>query len=80
MEVVISYAIHTQCVKKILNSWATQSRIVPTDWKVLETAILKVGPLLQKWTCWQEVDSRIEKWNRARGTNISKDKFLGEGQ
>lgn len=48
MEVVISYAIHTPCVKQILNSWATQSRIVPTDWKVLETAILKVDPLLQR--------------------------------
>lgn len=48
MEVVISYAIHTPCVKQILNSRATQSRIVPTDWKVLETAILKVGPLFQR--------------------------------
>lgn len=80
MKVVISYVIHTPCVKQILNSWATQSRIVPTDWKVLETAILKVGPLLKRWTCWQEVASVIEKWNRVRGTNISKDKFLGEGQ
>lgn len=48
MKVVISYVIHTPCVKQILNSWATQSRIVPTDWKVLETAILKDGPLLQR--------------------------------
>jgi hypothetical protein len=46
-EAIISYVINSPYVKQILNSWATQNRIILPDWKDIATAILETGPQLQ---------------------------------
>ena len=45
---VTSYGINSPYVKQMLNSWATQNRIIPQDWKDLASAILEAGPQLQR--------------------------------
>lgn len=79
-EAVVSYDKHSTYVKQTLNSWATQNRNIPQDWKELATEILKAGPHLQWIAWWQEEARVIEQWNRARGINNSQDQLLGENQ
>lgn len=45
-EADLSYGIHSSYVKQILNSWTTENRIIPQDWKDLTIAILKACPQL----------------------------------
>lgn len=79
-EDVVSYGMHSPFVKWILNSWATQNRIIPQEWKDLVAATLEAGPQLQWQIWWKEEARAIEEQNRARGINISQDQLLGEGQ
>lgn len=76
-EKAASYEMHSSCEKQILDSWATQDRIIHQDWKNMTTAILEACPKLQ---CWKEESRVIKQWNHARGIDISQDQFLGEGQ
>ena len=46
-EAVILHAILSPYINQMLNTWATQNRIIPQDWKDLATAISKSGPQLQ---------------------------------
>lgn len=46
-EAIVSYVLHSPFVRKMLNSWATQSRIIPKDWTDLITAVLGSAPQLQ---------------------------------
>ena len=46
-EEIISYGMHAPYVKQILNSWATQNRVILQDWKDLATAISETGSQLQ---------------------------------
>ena len=57
-EVVISYGMHSPCVKQILNSLATLNRIIPENRKDLAIAILEADPQLQGKT-WQKEEARI---------------------
>lgn len=34
------YGLHSLCIKKVLNNWATQNHIILKDWKDLISAIL----------------------------------------
>jgi hypothetical protein len=60
-EAMISYMMHSPYVKQILNNWATQSRIIPQDWKGLVITILKAGLKLHWLTWWMEETMNIEQ-------------------
>lgn len=45
-EVFISPGMYLVYVKEMLNSWATQGKIILRDWEDLATAILEVHPQL----------------------------------
>lgn len=77
---VISYGIASTYVKKMWNSWSAQNRIIPQDWKDMTTAILEHDSYLQWQSWWKEEVKVIEQWNQDRGTDISQDQLLGEGQ
>ena len=76
-EEAVIHSVHSLYFKQMLNSWATQNRIIPQDWKDLVTAILETGPLLQWKTWWREETRVMEQWN---GAKISQEQFLGKGQ
>lgn len=63
----------------MLNSWATQNRIVPQDWKDLMIAVWESGPQLQWKTWWRDEARTIEQQGRATGYEISQDQILDEG-
>ena len=57
----------------MLNTWATQNRIIPQDCKDLAAAVLETGSQLQWLTWWGEEAAIMEKCNGAKGVNIQKD-------
>ena len=50
-EAVVSCGMHSPFVKEMLNSQATQDRIILQDWKDIAAAILEASPQLQ-WKVW----------------------------
>lgn len=47
-ETIVSYGMRSPFVKQMPNSWFTQNRIIPQDWKDLATAVLEAGPQLHR--------------------------------
>ena len=74
------YGLHSLCIKKVLNNWATQNHIISKDWRELMRAFLESGPPLQRLAWWKDEASATEKCNWTRGINIVKDQLLGDDQ
>lgn len=75
---IVSYGMCSSFVEQILNSWATQKKIIPKDWKDLITALLESAPQLH-WNMWQRDKARvIKQQGRVRGYVISQDQILGD--
>lgn len=45
----------------MLNSWATQNRIITQDWKGLSTAMSEAGTQLQWETWWKDEGRTIQQ-------------------
>ena len=74
------YGLHSLCIKKVLNNWATQNCIIPKDCRELMSDILESDPQLQ-WLTWQKDEASVmEQQNPDRGINIVKDQLLGENE
>lgn len=69
--------LHSFFVKAMLNSWSTQHRAIPQDWKGLVSAILEAAQQLQ-WLSWRREATKLAQYNLARGINVTKDQLLGE--
>jgi hypothetical protein len=72
------YGLHSLCIKKVLNNWATQNHIISKDWRELMRAFLESGPPLQRLAWWKDEASVMEQRNRTADMDIIKDKVLGE--
>ncbi|XP_050021481.1 uncharacterized protein [Alexandromys fortis] len=78
-QAVMTFGMHSSFVKEMLKSWASTSRATPLDWLQLSSAVLESGPHL-KWKCLFRQEARLlEQQEKAKGSDISLDKILGEG-
>ncbi|XP_049981722.1 uncharacterized protein [Alexandromys fortis] len=79
-QAVMTFGMHSSFVKEMLKSWASTSRATPLDWLQLSSAVLESGPHL-KWKCLFRQEARLlEQQEKAKGSDISLDKILGEGR
>lgn len=66
-EAIALYGLHSPIFKEMLSNGTMQHRVIPQDWKGLESAILEAGQQLQWWLWWRHETTKIEQRNLARG-------------
>ncbi|XP_049981111.1 endogenous retrovirus group K member 5 Gag polyprotein-like [Alexandromys fortis] len=78
-QAVTAFGMHSSFVKEMLKSWAIMSRPTPLDWTQMTSAVLESGTHL-RWKCLFRQEARLlEQQEKAKGSDISLDKILGEG-
>ena len=78
-QMVISYGMHSPCVREMAKIWASTNGVAPHDWLQLVSVVLEDGMQLQ-WKCYLREEAKaLEYQGRVKGFEATQGQILGEG-